>query len=98
AAADRLKSAAADASALNSNAVEAGHEARLLATLAKFTSHSDYGSTENDDYQTLAAEIVAAGGAMAQAAAADDHAGFRAAFDRVGTACNQCHNKFRFEN
>lgn len=95
---DRLKEAGADEAALKKNLDAAGHEARVLAALAKFTTHGDYGSTDEADYQAASGEVVAAGAAMAEAAAAEDHAGFKAAFDRVGTACNKCHEKYRFGN
>jgi len=98
AASDRLKAAGTDESAFKKDLDAAGHEARVLAALAKFTSHGDYTSADEPEYQSAAAELVAAGGAMAEAVAAEDRAGFTAALDRVGTACNKCHEKFRFGN
>ena len=97
-AADRLKEYVADAAALQTNAPAASQEARVLAALAKFAAHQDYGSTENDDYQAASAELVSAGTEMAEAAAAEDATRFKSAFDRVGIACNQCHEKYRFAN
>lgn len=95
---DRLKASAADDAVFRKELDASGHEARILAALAKFTAHTDYTSADEADYQAAAADLVAAGSAMAEAAAAEDRAGFTAALDRVGTACNKCHEKFRFEN
>jgi cytochrome c556 len=94
---DRLKEAGADAAALRKNAATAAHEARILAALMKFTSLADYASAEEPDYQAASGEILASGAAMAEAVAAEDHSGFQAALGRVSTACNRCHEKFRFE-
>lgn len=95
---DRLKEAGADEAALKKNLDAAAHEARVLAALAKFTAHVDYGSADEADYQAASGEVTSAGGAMAEAAAAEDYAGFKSGFDRVGTACNKCHEKYRFAN
>jgi hypothetical protein len=91
---DTLKEDSGD---LKKNADTAAHEARLLAALAKFTSHKDYSSAGEPEYQAAANELISAGGAMAEAVAAEDKTGFQAALDRVGTACNHCHAKYRFE-
>ncbi|HEX6987276.1 MAG TPA: hypothetical protein VF170_18000, partial [Planctomycetaceae bacterium] len=95
---DRLKEAGGDGAAFAQGREAAAREARLLAALAKFTAHPDYGSAEEPEYQAAAGEIVSAGAAMAEAAGAEDHAAFRAALDRAGTACNRCHEKYRFGN
>ncbi len=95
---DRLKEAGANEAALKQKADAATHEARVLAALAKFSAHEDYGSAEEPEYQNGSNEIVAAGGAMSEAAAAEDRAGFTASFERAGAACNKCHEKYRFGN
>lgn len=95
---DRLKESGADDSALKKNADPAAHEARVLAALAKFTAHGDYGSADEPEYQAAAGKVVTAGGSMAEAAGGEDLAGFKAAFDRAGVACNACHEKYRFSN
>ncbi|MGC1274680.1 MAG: cytochrome c [Planctomycetaceae bacterium] len=95
---DTLKEIGADESAFHGGRETAGHEAGILAALARFTSHSDYGSAEESEYQAAARELIASGAVMTEAAAAEDHAAFKAALDGVGTTCNTCHQKYRFEN
>ncbi|MDQ3329501.1 MAG: cytochrome c [Planctomycetota bacterium] len=97
-AADRLKNLIGDEATFKKDAAVASHEAHVLAALAKFTSHRDYGSTDEADYQSAAATVVEGGVGMAKAADGQDFATFKAEFDRVGTACDQCHQKYRFEN
>jgi cytochrome c556 len=94
---DALKSFTGDAAALKKGGATASTEAHVLAALAKFTSHKDYGGAENADYQQFAVTVIDGGLEMAKAAEADDAATFQSAFDRVGTACNNCHQKYRFE-
>ncbi len=70
----------------------------MLAALAKFTSHKDYGGTANADYQEFASVLVNGGLEMAKAAGSQDAATFKTEFDRIGTACNNCHQKYRFNS
>lgn len=95
---DTLKEIGADEGAFQDGRETAGHEAGILAALVRFTSHSDYGSAEEPDYQAAARALIAACTAMTEAAAADDHAAYKTALDGVGTTCNTCHQKYRFEN
>ncbi len=95
---DHLKSFAGNDAELTKNAATAGQEARVLAALAKFTSHKDYGGTGNDDYQEFAKVLVDGGLEIAKAAGAQDAATFKTELDRIGTACNNCHQKYRFES
>ena len=94
----RLKEAAADEKSLAAKKDEARREAAVLAALAKFTAHPDYTSAAEADYQAAANEIVAAGPTLVATAEADDLRNFKAALDRVGTACANCHGKYRFGN
>jgi cytochrome c556 len=95
---DSLKEPGGNEAAFQSGRDAALHEAAMLAALAKFTSHQEYGSAEEPDYQAAARQLVSVGAAMVEAAGAEDHAAFKTAFDNVGTACNTCHEKYRFEN
>lgn len=95
---DRLKAASGDEAAFAADAAVASHEAMLLAALAKFTAHRDYGSAEEPDYQEAARQLVSAGNDMAAAVAAEDLASFKSALDGVSTSCNACHQKYRFGN
>jgi len=95
---DRLKESGADEAAFTTNRAAIGQESRLLGALAKFTAHSDYGSAEEPEYQSAASAMIAAATAMAEAADAEDAAALKTALDTVGTSCNKCHEKYRFEN
>ena len=95
---DRLKSLSGNDGEFTKNAAAAAQDARLLAALAKFTSHKDYGGTANADYQEFAKVLVDGGLEMAKAANAQDSATFTAKLDGVGTACNNCHQKYRFNS
>jgi cytochrome c556 len=50
---------------------------------------------EFDQFSALYADLEAAGRAGAEAAAANDVEGVRAALDAVGKACGSCHEKYR---
>lgn len=95
---ERLKSFAGNEAQLTKNAAAAAQEARVLAALAKFTSHKDYSGTANADYQEFAKVLVDGGIEMAQAAGAQDAATFTTELDRIGTACNNCHQKYRLNS
>ena len=95
---DSLKEATADDAAFQERRAIALHEAAVLAALTQFTAHSDYSSADEPDYQSAARELVTRGTEMVQAAESEDPESFKAAFDKVGTACNTCHEKYRFEN
>jgi cytochrome c556 len=51
--------------------------------------------SEFDQFTAIYADLEAAGRAGAEAAAANDVEGVRAALDAVGNACGSCHEKYR---
>jgi cytochrome c556 len=95
---DRLKTFAVNEAELTKNAATAAQDARVLAALAKFTSHKDYSGAANADYQEFAKVLVEGGVEMAKAADAKDAATITTVLDRIGTACNNCHVKYRLNS
>jgi hypothetical protein len=72
-----------------------GHEAAILAFLAKVIATPDYGDADVDEYRGYADIVTKSGLDIEKAVKEQDFKAYSAALDRCYKACSDCHQNFK---
>jgi hypothetical protein len=91
-----LKKEVGSEKALKDKAEKTGHEASLMAALARVIAAPDYPSADEPGYAAHAQALIKGAREMSRAVQSEDFAGFSAARDNVQKKCNECHSDYRF--
>jgi hypothetical protein len=95
---DWMKSEINSEAAFKKDGAKLGHEAVILALIAKVIETPDYADADLDEYRGYADAVSQSGLDIGQAAKNGDFAAFTKALDTCNKSCNKCHMEFKDSN
>lgn len=90
-----LKANIKDEASFKKDAVQAAHEAAILAALSKVVGTDGYASSDEDEYKNFVKEMVKAGLDMSTAAKNDNYKDFSDGLNRAQKLCTECHTTYK---
>lgn len=92
---DRLALSTRDAAAASSEAEAINHEAQIAAAIGEALLQPDADDSDDPEYADLAKALIEAAREIGVKVEQQDYVGLRAAVDRLGRSCIDCHEQFR---
>lgn len=90
-----ISPALADKRTFRRNADTIGHEAQLLAMLARVIQHPDYDFGEDEEFLSMAEDLRKASQAITEAVRSENYEATRKATGRATQSCSACHEGYR---
>ena len=91
----RMRTEAGTEGAMSSRKDMIGHEASMMAVMAKIVTLPGYGYEDDAEFKGYANGIVQAAQSIKIAAESNDFATYEGALSKISTTCQNCHTKYK---